>query len=145
MRKIHIITAGKLDPWLEIQFREYEKRLSRTIQIVWHVGKTGASASENEFFKSQLEGKSYIALDESGVPISSNEIAKHLVYNAVSAGSDLYFLIGGAYGIQPSVLEGADHVWSFGRITLPHLLARLLLLEQIYRADSINQGSRYHH
>lgn len=145
MRKIHIVSAGKLDPWLESQFREYEKRLSRTIQIVWHVAKTGDSASENEFFKSQLEGKYYIALDESGVAVSSKEIAQHLEESAVSARSDVYFLIGGAYGIQPHILEGARYIWSFGKITLPHLFARLLLIEQIYRADSINQGRNYHH
>jgi 23S rRNA (pseudouridine1915-N3)-methyltransferase len=145
MQKIHVVTAGKLEPWLESQFREYEKRLSRTMQLVWRVGKTSDVTQENEFFISQLKGKPYIALDESGIAVSSVEIAKYFEDSAVSARSDLYFLIGGAYGIQPSLLEEADDVWSFGKITLPHLLARLLLLEQIYRADSINQSSKYHH
>lgn len=145
MRTFHIITAGKLESWLFSQFEEYEKRLSRTIQIEWHIGKTNSAESENLYFTGQLKSKSFIALDEAGNAVSSLEIAEALQRSALSSNPDMYFLIGGAYGVSLELLDKASAVWSFGKITLPHQIARLLLLEQLYRADSINRGNNYHH
>lgn len=145
MRKIHIVTAGKHDDRIESLINDYTKRLHQTFTVVWHITKTSDMQSENKYFTKQLADKKYVALDERGEDVSSKSISSYLSETALNGNGDLYFLIGGAYGINSELLKRATRVWKFGNITLPHQLARLLLVEQIYRGHSIIVGAKYHH
>jgi 23S rRNA (pseudouridine1915-N3)-methyltransferase len=84
------------------------------------------------------------ALDERGKQLSSDELA-HALSRAMNSGeTGLSFVIGGADGLPRDLVQRADFVWSLGRLTLPHRLARLIVLEQLYRAHSIIRGEPYH-
>ena len=84
------------------------------------------------------------ALDERGVQLSSEELAQRLQKQMNAGESGITLVIGGADGLPGSLVGGADFVWSLGRLTLPHRLARLIVLEQLYRALSILRGEPYH-
>jgi len=84
------------------------------------------------------------ALDRDGGERSSVDLAE-LVEERRHSGEDLCFVVGGPFGLAPSVLERADERLSLGRITLPHQLARVVLLEQLFRAHKIVAGEPYHY
>lgn len=79
-----------------------------------------------------------------GIQMASEELAELVTRQALSGRSKLCFVIGGSYGISPSVKKRADIRLSMSKMTFPHHLARVMLAEQIYRAFKINEGSRYH-
>ncbi len=85
-----------------------------------------------------------IALAIDGETWSSEQFAVHLDKQAVYGGGSVAFVIGGSLGLSPAVLSHADKRLSFGRMTYPHQLMRVILLEQIYRAFRINRGEPYH-
>ena len=84
------------------------------------------------------------ALDEKGKQYSSYEFANHLKSLKDKGFNDITFLIGGADGLSADTKSTADEVFSLGKLTLPHKLARLILIEQIYRAFTICTGHPYH-
>lgn len=86
-----------------------------------------------------------VALDERGAQLDSEALAGFLATRAGEAGRRVVFLIGGAFGLDASVLARADTVWSLSRLTFPHQLVRLILAEQLYRACTILRRERYHH
>ncbi len=86
-----------------------------------------------------------IALDEGGTPFSSRELAKRLQGWIEDPGKRPCFIVGGAYGLSPDALAAARVRLSLGPCTLPHELARVVLLEQLYRALSILRNTPYHH
>lgn len=90
-------------------------------------------------------GDRLIALDEGGKGLSSTDLAKHLQRWIEDPGKTPCFAIGGAFGFSTEVLDRADFTLSLGPMTLPHELARVVLLEQLYRAASILKGAPYHH
>ena len=85
-----------------------------------------------------------IVLDEAGRAVSSEAFAKHLRQLRDRSGSDLVFVIGGPDGLAPALLMNADERLAFGPQTWPHLLVRVMLIEQIYRAFAILSGHPYH-
>ncbi|WP_027094407.1 23S rRNA (pseudouridine(1915)-N(3))-methyltransferase RlmH [Cohnella thermotolerans] len=85
-----------------------------------------------------------VALAIDGENWSSEQLAAHLERQAVYGGGSVAFVIGGSLGLSPAVLARADKKLSFGRMTYPHQLMRVLLLEQVYRAFKINRGEPYH-
>ncbi|MCA1688143.1 MAG: 23S rRNA (pseudouridine(1915)-N(3))-methyltransferase RlmH, partial [Actinobacteria bacterium] len=86
-----------------------------------------------------------VALDrEKGKPLSSEDLARRLSSLGGSGRSHVAFVLGGPLGLSPEVLSRADERLSFGPITLPHALARVVLLEQLYRAVKIERGEKYH-
>jgi len=86
-----------------------------------------------------------IALDrEGGRQLSSEDLSRKLAALGLSGRSHVAFVIGGPLGLSREVLARADEKLSFGPITLPHALARLVLLEQLYRAAKIERGEKYH-
>lgn len=85
-----------------------------------------------------------ILLDIGGTPRSSENLAKRLDSLALSGQSCLYFVIGSSAGVSSDVRKRANETLSFGPITLPHNLARVVLLEQLYRAQKISHGEPYH-
>jgi 23S rRNA (pseudouridine1915-N3)-methyltransferase len=84
------------------------------------------------------------ALDERGRELNSPAFAALLRRTADAGAGDLAFAIGGANGLDPAFRDRADHVISLGRMVWPHLLARVMLAEQLYRAASILAGTPYH-
>ena len=85
-----------------------------------------------------------VALDGKGKMLSSEEIADYIHKKEVSGFSEISFIIGGSNGLSDAVLKKADLVLSFGKITFPHQLFRVVLSEQIYRAFTIIKGLPYH-
>lgn len=86
-----------------------------------------------------------VALDEKGKMFSSTELASWIQARANESIRQLVFLIGGAYGLDDSVLKRANFIWSLSPLTFPHQLVRLILSEQIYRACTIIKNEKYHH
>ena len=89
-------------------------------------------------------GSVIVALDERGMLLTSPEFSEHVAGWRDAGCGDLTFVIGGADGIAPDLRDRADYTLSFGRMVWPHMLARVMLAEQLYRAASILAGSPYH-
>lgn len=158
MLNIKIICVGKLkEKYWQDACAEYLKRLgaycsAKVIEVKEAKLPAGASAADEKNVV-EAEGRSIldkvskydyvIALDVKGKEISSEDMADKL--SAISfSHSSVAYLIGGSLGLSEGVKKRADARMSFGRITLPHQLARVVALEQIYRAFKINAGETYH-
>ena len=157
--KIKLVTVGKLkEKYLKDGIEEYSKRISRfatvdMIELADEKTPDRASDSENEKIL-ELEGNRIISkigdrefvivLAIEGKTLSSEEFSKQLEQASINGYSTLTFVIGGSLGLSPQVKKRANLFLSFGRLTLPHQLMRLVLVEQIYRAFTIQQGSPYH-
>lgn len=157
--KIKIVTVGKLkEKYLKDGIAEYSKRLSRfanleMIELADEKTPDRASDSENQKIL-EIEGTRIlskigdrdfvIVLAIEGKTLSSEEFSKQLEQAPINGFSTLTFVIGGSLGLSPQVKKRANLSISFGRLTLPHQLMRLVLVEQIYRAFTIQQGSPYH-
>ena len=157
--KIKIVTVGKLkEKYLKDGIAEYTKRISRFAKlemIELTDEKTPDKASELENQKIlETEGERILSkvgerdfvvvLAIEGKTLSSVEFSKQLEQASIKGYSTLIFIIGGSLGLAPVVKNRANLSVSFGRLTLPHQLMRLVLVEQIYRAFTIQQGSPYH-
>ena len=157
--KIKIVTVGKLkEKYLKDGIAEYSKRISRfaaveMIELADEKTPDRASDSENEKIL-DLEGNRILSkigdrefvvvLAIEGKTLSSEEFSSRLEQASINGYSTLTFVIGGSLGLSPQVKKRANLSLSFGRLTLPHQLMRLVLVEQIYRAFTIQQGSPYH-
>jgi 23S rRNA (pseudouridine1915-N3)-methyltransferase len=86
-----------------------------------------------------------VALDEYGKEMDSEGLASLLVKRGNMSTRKLVFLIGGAFGLDESILNRADYKWSLSKLTFPHQLVRLILAEQVYRAYTIIKNEKYHH
>jgi len=157
--KIKIVTVGKLkEKYLKDGIAEYSKRISRfakleMIELADEKTPDKASESENQKIL-EIEGQRIlskvgdrdfvIVLAIEGKTLSSEEFSKQLEEASIKGFSTLTFIIGGSLGLSLAVKNRANLSISFGRLTLPHQLMRLVLVEQIYRAFTIQQGSPYH-
>jgi 23S rRNA (pseudouridine1915-N3)-methyltransferase len=93
-----------------------------------------------------LEPDDYLVLlDERGKNITSTELATFLQKKADVGTKKIVFLIGGAFGVDPTVQQRAQFTWSFSKLVFPHQLVRLLLAEQLYRAGTILKNEKYHY
>ena len=158
MARIRIITVGKLkESYLFQAQAEYGKRLKPylTLEIV-EVGDfssaDGASPAQEEqvkiresaAIKNLLQPREYlVALDRKGKEFSSLEFAEFLNQRAIVS-DPVTFVIGGSLGLSDELIKNAQLNWSFSKLTFPHQLFRVMLLEQIYRAVKINRGEPYH-
>ncbi len=146
--KIRIIAVGKMksSPLLDL-CDEYLKRIAWDVSIK-EIGtpKASISAQEAPLLLKQLEKPALVvALDERGETFSSPEFAKKLTgWRSLAPGNEITFLVGGADGFDNEVRKRAKFLMSFGRQTWPHMLVRVMLLEQIYRAQQILAGHPYH-
>ncbi|KXW19708.1 23S rRNA (pseudouridine(1915)-N(3))-methyltransferase RlmH [Streptococcus pneumoniae] len=156
--KIKVVTVGKLKEKYLKGIAEYSKRISRFAKfemIELSDEKTPDKASESENQKIlEIEGQRIlskiadrdfvIVLAIEGKTFFSEEFSKQLEETSIKGFSTLTFIIGGSLGLSSSVKNRANLSVSFGRLTLPHQLMRLVLVEQIYRAFTIQQGFPYH-
>lgn len=141
---IKIIAGGKKNAgWAAEACLEYEKRLRKPYDVSWQFMDEDKLARYLE--KWPFDGSDFvICCDERGENISSREYSEKLSKAFVN-GREVVILIGGAYGFSDSVREKADFVWSFSKLVFPHALARVMVMEQIYRAQEIAKGGKYHH
>ena len=156
--KITVITVGKIkEKYLEDAIAEYSKRLSRycKLEIIQvadektpdrasEVVETQIKDKEGERILSHIKDTAYVvALAIEGKMISSEELAELIDGLGVRGESHIQFVIGGSLGLSKKVLERADYKLSFSRMTFPHQLMRVILLEQIYRSYRIVNGEPY--
>ena len=127
--------AGRYWPLEVVEVREESAR-SRTAAEV--------KAKEGERLLEAVGGALVVACDERGTMLRSEEFAEWLRVEREKAVRDVAFVIGGAYGLSEGVLARADRRMALARWTLPHELARLVLVEQLYRAGTILRGEPYH-
>ncbi len=134
MFKIKVITQGKVkETWLLEAISIYEKRLKGKMEIEWILS--------DDLEERVLKEPSFIALDIQGKPLSSEQLS-HNLFNLW--GSRPVFVIGGAEGLSAKILQAAKYRISFSLLTFTHQMVRLLLVEQLYRALEIEEGSSYH-
>lgn len=153
--KALLIAVGERAPgWVAQGFSEYQKRLSHWLPLALMEVEPGmrgkgrdtarAMADEGARVLAALpKGAHVVVLDGRGKMHSSEQLAQRLEHWR-GQGRDLAFLIGGPEGHAPEVIARADEHWSLGPLTLPHMLVRLVLAEQLYRATTIVAGHPYH-
>ncbi len=155
IRRSTVVTVGSLKGWAAAGADDYLERLRRFFPVeVVEVSEEDLNRRSREevlaaearrLLKRVPAGAYAIALDrEKGEPLASEKLARRLDSLGLSGRSHVAFILGGPLGLSPEVLRRADAVVSFGPITLPHALARVVLLEQLYRAAKINRGEKYH-
>jgi len=153
--RIHICAVGRLRAGPErTLIDDYLKRFDRTgramglgpakIHEVEDKKGGGMSAEAALLERALPKGAVLCTMDERGTVMTSPEFARQLAKWRDAGRSDLAFVIGGADGIDPSLRSRADFSLSFGKMVWPHMLARAMLTEQLYRAASILGGSPYH-
>lgn len=156
---INVIGVGKIkEKYLKLGIDEFKKRLSKYCKldiIELDDEKAPEKLSEKEMIMvkekegkkilSKIKDTSYvIALAIDGKNLSSEELADKMSDLAVRGNSNITFVIGGSLGLSDEVLDRADYKLSFSKMTFPHQLMRLILLEQVYRAYRINNNEPYH-
>lgn len=143
---IRIICGGRKNAgaFAEI-IAEYEKRLRKPFNVNWEFydEEKLISRLEKEWLFSHT-AQFVICCDERGRIISSDEYSL-LISKAFLDTREVVILIGGAYGFSDVIREKADFVWSFSKLVFPHMLFRAMVTEQIYRAQEIHEGGKYHH
>ena len=157
--KITIITVGKIkEKYLKDAIAEYSKRLSRYCKLeILEVAdeKTPDGASEiveenirekegERILKPIKEDAYVITLEINGKMLTSEELADRIETLGIQGKSHLVFVIGGSIGLGKEVLRRSDYALSFSKMTFPHQLMRVILLEQIYRSYRIINGEPYH-
>jgi 23S rRNA (pseudouridine1915-N3)-methyltransferase len=134
--RIIVLAVGRLRPPFADDVEHYRKLLAG------HARLELIQVRENEHVARRLPDRAFVSLlSRDGVQLDSVEFARFLEDRRMS-GRDLAFVIGGPMGLD---LHGVDHRFSLGRITLPHQLARVVLLEQLYRGHKILAGEPYHY
>lgn len=144
--KLKLITLGQINkgPLFEL-IEHYKQRLRWPLQIITPPKKSPSTQLNSEILKEDISKSEYlIAFDESGTNMTSEEMANLLLKLEGQAIKETSLLIGGADGISEELLQKANTTLSFGRCTWPHLLMRVLLLEQLYRASCIIEKHPYH-
>ena len=157
--KITLVTVGKIkEKFFEDAIKEYSKRLSRyckleILQVADEKTPEGASEAvdlqikekEGQRILSLIRDDAYvIALAIEGKMLDSEELAERIEKLGVSGISQIVFVIGGSLGLSAQVMKRADYALSFSRMTFPHQLMRVVLLEQIYRSYRIMNHQPYH-
>ncbi len=158
MIRVKIIALGKLkEAYLRDAVQEYEKRLRGYANFEF-IELSPKSLPDNPseaeilaalekeadmILKAVPKGSLTVAMCIEGKQYSSEELAEALEKAATNSGS-ITFIIGSSYGLSDTVKKAADLKMSMSRMTFPHQLARVMLLEQIYRGFKINEGSAYH-
>ena len=155
IRRCTLICVGKPKGWAAEGSEDYAKRLRRYFSLniievaeqdINRRSRDEVLSAEGQRILDRLPNEAYlISLDrEKGKQHPSQRLARRLEDLGISGRSHVAFVIGGALGLSPELLRRSNELWSFGSITLPHALARVVLLEQLYRAAKINRNEKYH-
>lgn len=155
--KIQLWSIGKShEKYVNMGIEDFTKRINNYFSCEWKIippVKNAASLSEDQLKKQ--EGKIIvdslqsddvlILLDERGKMLDSPVLAAQVQLYANQSSKRIIFLIGGAFGCDDTVFKRANFTWSLSKLVFPHMLVRLILSEQIYRACTILKGEKYHH
>lgn len=154
--KLVIICVGRIKKdYIKTGIKEYVTRIKRysPIEVLEVKEETGRNIPVQKVLGKEArnilekikEGDFVIALGDKGSQYTSDKFAELINKLSTIGKRRICFVVGGAYGLHPSILEGADLVLSLSSMTFPHELARLILLEQIYRAFTILRNEPYSH
>ncbi len=135
---------------------DFTKRVTNYYAVEWLIIpsiKNAASLTEPELKKQEAKiilnkinkDDFLMLLDESGKQLTSPELANFIEQKANAGLRSLIFLIGGAFGVSDEVKQRANFTWSLSALVFPHMLVRLMLAEQVYRACTILRNEKYHH
>ena len=149
---MRIIAVGKKhENWIQEGIDRYEKRLKKPFNIEWtliphsSLQDSQARDKESDLILNKIPDDTFtILLDETGKNIDSPTLTQ-ILNNNFNMSKKIVFIIGGAYGVNQKIINRADLVWSLSKLVFPHMLVRLILIEQIYRSQEIANGSNYHH
>jgi 23S rRNA (pseudouridine1915-N3)-methyltransferase len=135
--KCTVLAVGRLRPPYADDVEHYAKLLSRAVKLEL------VEVRDDEQVARRIDERAFVvALDAGGAQYGSEQFAAWIEERR-QAGRDVVFVIGGAFGLPP--LDRVDHKLSLGRMTVPHQLARVILLEQLYRAHKILANEPYHY
>jgi 23S rRNA (pseudouridine1915-N3)-methyltransferase len=153
---MRVIAVGtRMPSWVDAACEDYRRRLRPPWRLTLlelpaarrgegaHSGARARAAEARQILAQLGERERVIPLDEQGSELSTAELAAWL-RGQQAGGAELAFIIGGADGLDGAVLARGERRWSLSRLTLPHGLARVLLMEQLYRAASLIGGHPYH-
>lgn len=155
--KFSFWSVGKIhEPYVKAGIEDFTQRIQKYFPVEWNTisppRNAGALTEEvlkkqeaNTIFQQLSKEDCLILLDERGKQFNSPELAILIQHKANSSIKKIVFLIGGAYGIHASVMQRADVTWSLSKLVFPHMLVRLILAEQVYRACTILRNEKYHH
>lgn len=156
---ITILCVGQIkEKYFRDAIAEYQKRLSRycklqMIEVADEKTKENASEAENDLIRKKegerllkhIKDSDYcITLEIDGKMLTSEGLSKEIDRLGLASKSSLVFVIGGSIGLDTAVLKRSDYALSFSKMTFPHQLMRVILLEQIYRSYRIMRGEPYH-
>lgn len=146
--KITILSVGKeKDDATDDVRRHFETRLLRYVPLEWvYIPHDVTKEKEGEKILAMLKRDDYVVLlDEKGKDMKSEMLAELVENRMVDSVRRMVFVIGGAYGVSGGVEERANYVWKLSSLVFPHMLVRVIVLEQLYRAMTIIKGEKYHH
>ncbi len=152
--KLTIFSVGKNhDSYIKEGVELFTKRISHYYLIDWQLitpsKLTDAiqikKAEATSILKALTTTDVLILLDEKGKMLSSPGLANLMQQKANQSAQRIVFLIGGAYGVDDEIKKRANFTWSLSELVFPHMLVRLILAEQVYRACSILANEKYHH
>ena len=145
--KLLIISPGKAhDHTVADGIAEYKTRLEKRLPIEWAFPKPDTKETEAAAILKLIKIDDFvILLDEKGKDLSTTDLAGLLDAQTQSGVKRLVFVIGGAFGVDDLVKERADLTFKLSSLIFPHMLVRLILVEQLYRAVTIIDGGKYHH
>jgi 23S rRNA (pseudouridine1915-N3)-methyltransferase len=149
---IRILAVGKRhEAWVASGIERYEKRLQRPFTTEWmllpHSAREAAAArqEESERLLARLKNDDFVLLlDERGKLLDSPSFS-HVLHAPIETAKNITIIIGGAYGVDQRLHERADFTLALSPLVFPHQLVRLILVEQLYRAQEIAAGRPYHH
>ncbi|MBX3242594.1 MAG: 23S rRNA (pseudouridine(1915)-N(3))-methyltransferase RlmH [Chitinophagaceae bacterium] len=155
--KFLFLSVGKPhEAYVSRGVEDFTQRINRYYPVQWQLippPKNAAALPDNELKKQEaiqivgvIQATDFLVLlDERGKQFSSIELADLIQQKAVSSTRRIVFLIGGAYGVDERLLKQAGLTWSLSKLVFPHMLVRLILAEQVYRACTISRNEQYHH
>ena len=152
--KLTICSVGKTnEPYIKEGVEQFTKRIGHYYPIDWQLITPSKLTDPTQIKKAEAASilKSLavtdvlILLDEKGKMLSSLGLAKLIQQKANQSAQRIVFLIGGAYGVDEDIKQRANFTWSLSELVFPHMLVRLILSEQVYRACSILANEKYHH
>jgi 23S rRNA (pseudouridine1915-N3)-methyltransferase len=155
--KLLFLSIGKPhELYMKTGVDDFTQRINKYFRCDWQIiapPKNAASLSETDLKEAEgkiivgmLQKDDYlILLDERGKMWNSPQLAQFIQQRANESSKQLIFLIGGAFGVSEAVQQRANITWSLSALVFPHMLVRLILAEQVYRACTILRNEKYHH
>ena len=149
---ITVLAVGKKhESWVQEGIERYQERLKKPYAVEWvllphsALQDDRAREDESERILARIQDREFVVLlDEVGDEVDSPQLAR-LFDSTFTSGRTTTVIIGGAYGVDDRVHQRADFVWALSPLVFPHQLVRLILAEQLYRAQQITAGHPYHH